>query len=587
MNTAEKKESFVGQCNSFLSEMWDKTLLFLSENAIIIALLLLYIFFYRLWESLIGDFLIDRFFCHFESNRVSDSLFIAGVLFGCFLCYHKRKRRIKPKTLFLCLIAIAFWAFYRFFHRVCGLDPASYYLNLKSLSFTEHIKYFDIIPLVAFCILASPLLGKLIAHFKEKNKNGEENGNNEIDGFIRDYPIDGSNDLLGRKELAHHLMARLLATDTTDGSFTLGIDAPWGSGKTSFLNMMREQVDSEDKNKQKTENDNVAIIEFNPWLYAGDKVSVLMGYLSRNLRRYDVSLAKNLLDYSRLISSFDKDDVSYLASLIDFAHNDRTLKKKKQQIRDSIMRIPKKIVVFVDDLDGLDAKGIIEVMKLIRYISDFPNMYFVVAYDKNHLIQCLNTIIPAKGADFIDKVIQHEFHLPAAPDAMTSCVLKDYLYPTLTETDQIALSSFLDEEHHLPPLSNLREAKRLVNSFTSNYLANKPSSKNQIICLYLLELFKIKYPLAFSFFESHWERMIIEKKSEDEQKAYNALYDEPSNGANINFFEYMQDKENRKNLNINIADKSIIESILSLLFGKNGYLDRVDSLRHYFNPSIS
>lgn len=569
MNTIDKKASFLGECKSFL-----------RENTIIIALVLLYILFYRFWETLIGEFFIKRFLCHFESNCVSDCIFIAGVLITCFLCYFHRKKRIDQKTILICLIAISFWIFYRFIHRICGIDGSTYNLKLTSLSFTSHIKYFDIVPIVAVGILASPILGKLIANLKQKNNNEV----NEVDGFLRDYPIDGSQDILGRKELAHNVMARLLATDTTDGLFAVGIDAPWGSGKTSFMNMMKELVSPEDSN--------VTIIDFNPWLYSGDKITVFLGKLCRNLRKYDVSLAKNFLEYSRLISSFDTNDIPYIASLIDFVYNDKTLRKKKQQIRDAIVRIKKKIVVFVDDLDKLEAEEILKVMRLIRYISDFPNMYFVAAYDKNHLIQSLKTIIPIKGANFIDKVFQHEFRLPTSPYATTSSVLHNYLQPILTETDQLYLSKFLTQEegkNHLPLITNLREAKRIANNFTSNYIFNKTNkaySENQIISLYLLELFKIKYPLAFSFFESNWERMIIEKKSEDNQKSYIVLFDEPSNSLKINFFEHMQDRENRNNLNIATEDPLIIENILSLLFGKNGHVDSVDFLRHYFNPTI-
>lgn len=569
MNTTDKKESFWGECKSFL-----------RDNAIIIAVVLLYIFFYRLWETIIGDFIINRFLCHFESNSVSDCIFVAGILICCFMCYHHRRKRIDQKTILLCVIAISFWFFYRFIHRVCGIDGSTYNLNLTSLSFTSHIKYFDIVPIVAVGILASPILGKLIARLKENNNNEV----NEVDGFLRDYPINGSEDILGRKELAHNVMARLLATDTTDGLFAIGIEAPWGSGKTSFMNMMKEQVYPEDSN--------VTIIDFNPWLYSGDKITVFLGELCRDLRKYDVSLAKNFLDYSRLISSFDTDDMPYIASLIDFIYNDKTLRKKKQQIRDAIVRIKNKIVVFVDDLDKLEAEEILKVMRLIRYISDFPNMYFVAAYDKHHLIQSLNTIIPTNSANFIDKVFQHEFHLPTSPNTTTSSVLRDYLQPILTETDQLHLSNFLAQEegnNHLPLITNLREAKRFANSFTSNYIYNKTNkaySENQIISLYLLELFKIKYPLAFSFFESNWERMIVEKISENDQKSYNVLYNEPSNSSNTNFSEYMRDKDNRNNLNIATGDPLIIENILSLLFGKNGHVDSVDFLRHYFNPSI-
>ena len=49
------------------------------------------------------------------------------------------------------------------------------------------------------------------------------------DGFLEDEPITScENDLLNRKGHAYNLSDKLLATNTENSAFTLGIVAPWG-----------------------------------------------------------------------------------------------------------------------------------------------------------------------------------------------------------------------------------------------------------------------------------------------------------------------------------------------------------------------
>lgn len=560
---------------------WDKFKSYAKENIVVFSLLLLYLFFYRYWESLIREHIIDTFLSNFEPNLLSDIIFGLAVVGYCFICYFNRKKRIKRSITLLSVIALAFWSYYRFHNYKLGLEVSLFDIEFKHLNYTEHIKYVDIVFVHAISTLLSPLLGKLIERIHKKSIPDEEN---KIKGFIRDYPIDGSKDFLGRRDIAHHEMEKLLATDTTNGSFTYGIDAPWGSGKTSFMIMMKELVCPNEKNKQKPTNkyENITIIDFNPWLYSeeNDLVTVFMDELSKNLKQYDLSLAKNILDYSKLLSAFNTDETKIISSLIDLIHHDCTIKEKKQQITKAIKRIQRKIVVFVDDLDRLDANEIMEMMKLIRNISDFPNMYFVAAYDKKYLIKCLNRIMPTKGADFIGKIFQHEYRLPPSSNIINSIAFPGYLKPQLSDNDREKLFPENRDANQLPKISNLREAKRFANSFSSHY-ANDMTD-NKIKSFYLLEFFKIRYPLAFAFFESNWELMITERvSSSDSEKSYCELNDGTSDHSSINFTRYIND--NYKKLDMNDEDKSIVNYILSLLFGEKGSIDRINILREYFN----
>ena len=73
-----------------------------------------------------------------------------------------------------------------------------------------------------------------------------------------DLPITrSSDDKLNRQSFAESL-ARVLLRSTFPTSFTVGLYGEWGSGKTSLLNMVIEQVEAKNKD--------VIVLRFNPWL---------------------------------------------------------------------------------------------------------------------------------------------------------------------------------------------------------------------------------------------------------------------------------------------------------------------------------
>ena len=78
-----------------------------------------------------------------------------------------------------------------------------------------------------------------------------------------DLPITkSSEDRLSRESFAASLADVMLQT-TFPTSFTVGLYGAWGSGKTSLLNMIIEQVERR--------NADIVILRFNPWLCSDPK----------------------------------------------------------------------------------------------------------------------------------------------------------------------------------------------------------------------------------------------------------------------------------------------------------------------------
>lgn len=562
--------------------VWNQFICFFRDNALIFTLVLIYILFYRFWESLIRNHIIVPILSHFESTLINDIIFIILTII-CFILlsiilFVKVFARFEKRTIVFSIIAIAVWAYYRFHHGLFGMKDSSYYLHLTPLSINQSIKYFDILAIYA--------IYRFVSYFKWKYNYlfSYELSFNKDQGLTRNLPISNQDqDVLERNLSAKSIIDKLLETNTVNSSFTYGIDAPWGSGKTSFINLMKNHLELYER---------IIIVDFNPWLYAAEKdlVTAFFDELSKTLKPYDTSLAKNLIDYSKLLSAFDIAEAKMISSLMELTqHDDDSLQEKKQQISDAIKRIKRKIIVFIDDLDRLESNEILEMMKLIRNVSDFPYMYIIAAYDKSYIVKCLNTKMKSGATDYIEKIFEHEHIL--APCSNES--LRGELVNQLGAHDG---ASFLKPElkiyimdHNnkaLNALSNLRDIYRLSNSIASTYSLIKPEPIHEIDLL-LFELFKTKYPVAFSLFEHKWHE-ILQQVKKDDRHSYYLLYKGDDQEGHFDFIQYLNCHQ--EEMCLNEFDIKTIKIILSELFihevHDNDDAHRIENVR-WFNRYLN
>ena len=76
---------------------------------------------------------------------------------------------------------------------------------------------------------------------------------------IGDNPIRRfEDDALGRGAVARSFARQVLALDVTEG-VVVGVLGPWGTGKTSFVNLARDEFEKSD----------VPVLDFNPWMFSG------------------------------------------------------------------------------------------------------------------------------------------------------------------------------------------------------------------------------------------------------------------------------------------------------------------------------
>ena len=81
--------------------------------------------------------------------------------------------------------------------------------------------------------------------------------------FYSDKPISSnSDDLLKRSGFAKLLAETIINLDKAD-TFTVGVFGKWGSGKTSVVKMMLQELEKQQESTN--ENNRFVVVHFEPW----------------------------------------------------------------------------------------------------------------------------------------------------------------------------------------------------------------------------------------------------------------------------------------------------------------------------------
>src|SRR5262245_32497016 len=205
--------------------------------------------------------------------------------------------------------------------------------------------------------------------------------------IIPDQPITKiEQDRFGRSDFAKRI-ASLISSLDDKSSVVVSVNAPWGQGKTSILNMIEEELSRLEKS---------VVIRFNPWRFP-DEEQLLRKYfktlstkLGKNLSK-GKELAKVLKAYSDAITPLAEmiipiggkvlsETSKRLTGRLDEAPD---LEELKEKIEKYLLAGEKRIVIFMDDIDRLNRLEIQAVFRLVKLTADFPNTAYILAFDED------------------------------------------------------------------------------------------------------------------------------------------------------------------------------------------------------------
>ena len=236
-----------------------------------------------------------------------------------------------------------------------------------------------------------------------------------------DNPIrDPEADVLGRTDTAKNFARHVLTLDASEG-VAVGVFGPWGSGKTTFVNLARTEFESK----------GIPVLDFNPWMFSGaeqlverffGELSAEMGEsddlkrIGQTLRKYGevfntaTSVISKLLGFPQAGEILSK----ILETALNTADQPASVNSLRKEVTDTLKKCGKRIIVVLDDIDRLSVSEIRDIFKLVRLTASFPNLIYIVVCDRFRVEQALDEQgLP--GQNYLEKIIQLPFDLPEVP----------------------------------------------------------------------------------------------------------------------------------------------------------------------------
>ena len=255
--------------------------------------------------------------------------------------------------------------------------------------------------------------------------DGDHDGPRKVDLLLSsDHPIDThEEDRLGRRPFAE-LVAVEIAAAPRVGGFVTAVTGSWGSGKTSVINMVVEDLEAQRA---------ATVLVFNPWLFSGtDRLGEhFFRELGTQLAEVGgqrlARIGEQLSLYGQLAGPLARavpgaGGKLELASTSPHAaggvmHGAQTsLQGLRARLSHELMQLREPIVVIVDDLDRLSANEVREVVRLVRLAGDFPNVVYLLGFDRARVERALGEgegqEQVAAGRTYLEKIVQVSHEVP-------------------------------------------------------------------------------------------------------------------------------------------------------------------------------
>lgn len=352
------------------------------------------------------------------------------------------------------------------------------YPHIKKL-IEYYVDFISIIEISIFSILFIFFLGYFLCR-DNKIKNKEKLKDMLLDDDV--YKNLNTNKTDGVKNIIENYKS--------DSFFSLALIGAWGSGKSSFLWNLQQQI-TKDKviylNVWKLENIQNILQEiekeFDNIIFECNKTGWAIHHLkSIFIRDYFSTLSKYFLENKININ------LSFSQTIQESKNEYNML--LKESLKD------KKIVFMLDEIDRLDSKDdILNIFKVIRYLASFDKVFTITAID-------IEKVGEKVGLDYTHKIFNSKYTIPIT----TKSEIHDFLKVDISKK----LSSFITKENfekllRIKVIDYINTYREIKNCYNDTYilcqsLENGNKNWNKYIDFEFIFILNLIKSLNFDFY---------------------------------------------------------------------------------------
>jgi predicted KAP-like P-loop ATPase len=213
---------------------------------------------------------------------------------------------------------------------------------------------------------------------------------------------------------------------------------------SSVLNLIVEQF-GELSSSAKSDEERLYLLRFNPWNFS-DQNQLIFQFLKQfraHLLKFQGTSKRNV---ERIVNALD-DYAEALAPPLELVpHGGKILSHGLKfalrgarkllgsgkeieeiffQLATESAALKRRTVVLIDDIDRLNASETRQIFQLVKLTARFPYVTYVLAFDRSAVASALQAIGVDSGEEYLEKIVQVSFVLPAISEATLSAFISE------------------------------------------------------------------------------------------------------------------------------------------------------------------
>lgn len=243
--------------------------------------------------------------------------------------------------------------------------------------------------------------------------------------YHNDSPIENfEDDSYGITPFAKTLATSLINIKSPVGT-TIALNGPWGSGKSSAVNLIRREL-------KNLSDEKLVVSDFKCWWYRGEEAlalaflqelhSTLRDSLGDKVKDLIPSLARRLLQAASAVGAVASfatatptvelftESAKFIGA---FFPDDKTVEQAFIKLSEALQLENRRFLIIIDDIDRLSPDEAIAVFRLVKSVGQLPNVMYLLVFDRLLADRAVEKRYPSEGPHFLEKIIQTSFELPA------------------------------------------------------------------------------------------------------------------------------------------------------------------------------
>lgn len=240
-----------------------------------------------------------------------------------------------------------------------------------------------------------------------------------------DAIVTDDQDRLGRIAIADHIARLITENHSWDASRVYGLTGPWGSGKSSVINMVRSRLELTPAD------DGLGrwvVAQFTPWATSSTDALLVEFYSAFASALGGEPKAKKARDalgvclkasapLLGLIPVFGTAVTEGARAGADALTKQEPWERAFTKFAALLREMHVRVLIVADDIDRLQHDELVTLLKVVRLLGRFPGVDYLLAYDEATLFSNLtNAEIGASGSGrarlFMEKIVQYPLALP-------------------------------------------------------------------------------------------------------------------------------------------------------------------------------